>query len=291
VRIEDNLRALVRATKARCPALHASAVIQATYASDLALWGHLLVCEDARLTALYRHRLRHESPGMTIAVLHALFEPEGERAEPLRQELAAHPDPVIRCAASSLARSPARRAAERAAQLATIAPEWPIDVNAQIEPRGEEPVDVETVELAPSATVLEALTAGFQNLRARAVLAARGVRDLELAFALAIEIDLGLAARGYKPAVRGARLVHFALDAAGLAVLFERTLQVVRAARHDGPAAGQRLSPALERSLAHGPDGEVERIVQELGALPGPDLEPWLAIEAAIIAGRSGVVN
>jgi hypothetical protein len=289
-RIEDNLHGLVRATRARCPALHASAVIQATHGSDLVLWGDLLLCGDARLTALYRHRLRHESPRIIEAVLHALFEPEGERVEPLRRELAAHPDPLIRCSATSMSRSPARRAAERAAQLASIAPEWKIDVNERIRPTAEEP-EVEAIELAPSATVLEALTGGFQHLRTRAVLAARHDPALALAFALAIEIDVQLAVRGYKPAVLGAGLISVDVGAAELAALFEPQLTIVRAARHDGPPRGQRLSPALERSLAHGPDAEVERIASELGAPPGPDLEPWLVMEAALVGGPSGVVN
>lgn len=284
VRREDDFCRVVRDTERRCPALHATAVIQATYTSDLVLWGHLLLCDDARLTDLYRHRLRHDSPRIVEAVLHALYEPEGARVEPLRQELAGHPDPLIRCVASSFARSPARRAAERAAQLATIAPEWQLDVNDRIQPKPGEPAEAEPVALAPSATLLEALTAGFQHLRVRGVLAARRAPELALAFALAIEIDVMLAARGYKPAVLGAGLVDVEIDAARLAALFEPQLKVVRAARCDGPPAGQRLSPALEHSLAHGPAGEVERIAAELGATPGPDLEPWLADEATLIS-------
>jgi hypothetical protein len=282
-RIEDDFCRLVRATEGRCPDLHATAVIQATYASDLVLWGHLLLCADARVTALYRHRLRHDSPRIIGALLHALYEPDGERVEPLRQELAGHPDPLVRCMASSLARSPARRAAERAAQLVTIAPEWQIDVNDRIQPNADEPAEAEPVALAPSATVLEALTAAFQHLRVKGVLAARRAPETALAFALAIEIDIMLAARGYKPAVLGAGIVDAEIDAAGLAALFEPQLRVVRAARFDGPPPGQRLSPALEECLAHGPAGEVERIAGELGAPPGPDLEPWLADELTLL--------
>jgi hypothetical protein len=283
VSLEDNLRWIIRDTETRCRGLHASAVIQATHASDLVLWGHLLLCDDTRLTALYEHRFRHESSRIVMALLHAVHERDGERAEPLRRVLAAHPDPQIRCAATSMSRSPARRAAERAAQRRTIAPEWQFDVDQRIKPTSDEPSEVELVELAPSATVLDALTGGYQWLRTQALLAARRIPDFALAYALAVELDVQLASRGSVPALLGAGLVKTDADPAAFAALMRQQLQIVRDARIHGPAPGQRLSPALERCLANGPAAEVERIASELGAAPGLDLEPWLADEAALI--------
>jgi hypothetical protein len=291
-KIEDNLYRLLRETRGRTRGLHASAALQATHTSNLNLWGDLLLCEDDALAELFVHRLRHDPPRVSTALIHALFDTDGdgERAEPLRRRLAGHPDASIRCTATSTCRSPARRVAERAAQLATIPAEWSVDVVALIKPHPDEPdaATVEPVELPPALSILDALTCGYQHLRTRALLAARKRPELALAFGLGIELDAALVARGYPAAVLGAGMFDLSsVTPEDVRDAHTRLSEPARAARLAGRPADQQLSPALERCLVAGPDEIADRIAIELGATPGPDLEPWLADEAALIAELS----